>query len=105
MRDAASSSLATVDSLSIPGVVRGAPFSISVNGVAVTACAGESVAAAMCRANIAVCRLTLKGGAPRGYYCGMGVCFECLVEVDGVGGLRACCTTVQPGMYIRTEHT
>jgi D-hydroxyproline dehydrogenase subunit gamma len=105
MRDSASSSLAAADFLSIPGVVRGASFSITVDGVAVTACAGESIAAAMCRANIATYRLTLKGAAPRGYYCGMGVCFECLVEIDGVGGLRACRTTVQPGMCIRTERT
>ena len=42
-----------------------------------------------------------RGGAPRGLYCGMGVCFECLVIVDGVPNTRACMTWVRDGMEIR----
>lgn len=93
------------DRLSIEGVTRGPAISITFDDVALPACTGESVAAALIRANTAAFRLTSKAAAPRGYYCGMGVCFECLVEVDGVGGLRACRTTVRAGMNVRTERT
>lgn len=46
-----------------------------------------------------------EGGGTAWLLLGMGVCFECLVEVDGVPGLRACRTTVKPGMRVRTEST
>ncbi|HZD57420.1 MAG TPA: (2Fe-2S)-binding protein, partial [Anaerolineales bacterium] len=39
-------------------------------------------------------------GGPRGLFCGMGVCFECLVTIDDLPGQRACLTTVRPGMRI-----
>jgi aerobic-type carbon monoxide dehydrogenase small subunit (CoxS/CutS family) len=42
-------------------------------------------------------------GAPRGLFCGMGVCFDCLVTVDGVENVRACLTPVTEGMVIATE--
>jgi len=105
MHDGSSSRDAPVAGLSIAGITRGAPISITFDAKPVAACTGESVAAALCRADILTCRLTPKARAPRGYYCGMGVCFECLVEVDGVPGLRACRTTVKPGMRVRTEST
>jgi len=41
-------------------------------------------------------------GAPRGLFCGMGICFDCLVTVDGRPNVRACMTTVQPGMVVET---
>lgn len=40
-------------------------------------------------------------GHPRGLFCGMGVCFECLVTVDGQSGQRACLIPVQPGMQVQ----
>lgn len=105
MHDAPLPKDAKVDRLSIAGVSRGAPVSITFDGVAVAAWAGESIAAALCRADVTTLRRTLKTASPRGYYCGMGVCFECLVEVDGIGGLRACRTEVKGGMSVRTERT
>ena len=94
-----------LDRLSIAGVSRGAPVSITFDGIGLVAYAGESIAAALARAGLPSSRRTLKSGAPRGYYCGMGVCFECLVEVDGIGGLRACRTAVAPGIRVLTERT
>ncbi len=47
-------------------------------------------------------RLTASG-APRGIYCGMGVCFDCLVVVDGVPNTRACTTLVADGMRIERQ--
>jgi predicted molibdopterin-dependent oxidoreductase YjgC len=42
-------------------------------------------------------------GAPRAPYCLMGVCFECLVEVDGVRDRQACLTTIRDGMRVRRQ--
>jgi aerobic-type carbon monoxide dehydrogenase small subunit (CoxS/CutS family) len=67
----------------------------------ITAFAGESVASVL----LALGRRTLRHtehGAPRGLYCGMGICFDCLVRVDGVENVRACLTAVAEGMRIDT---
>ena len=42
------------------------------------------------------------GGSPRGLFCGIGNCYECLVTVDGVPNVRACVTPVAAGMVIET---
>ena len=63
----------------------GAPVAITVDGRRVAARAGDTVAVAMIAAGIDHCRTTPVSGAPRAPYCLMGVCFECLVTVDGVG--------------------
>jgi aerobic-type carbon monoxide dehydrogenase small subunit (CoxS/CutS family) len=42
-------------------------------------------------------------GHPRGMYCGMGVCYECLVTVDDVSNVRACMTTARDGMIVSTD--
>jgi D-hydroxyproline dehydrogenase subunit alpha len=66
---------------------------ITIDGVEVRALEGETVAAALARAGITAFRET-RTGASRGIYCGMGVCQDCLVTVDGVPNLRACMTKV-----------
>ena len=43
------------------------------------------------------------GGEPRGVFCGMGVCFDCLVVVDGVPNTRACTTWVRDGMQVARQ--
>ena len=48
-------------------------------------------------------RTTPKQGAPRGFFCGMGVCFDCLVEINGRSNIRACQTRVEPGMQVVTQ--
>jgi hypothetical protein len=82
------------------GVQRGATVTISVDGAPRRAHLGETVAAALIADGEAALRLT-RGGSARGLYCGMGVCFECLVVVDGVPNTRACMTWVRDGMEIR----
>jgi predicted molibdopterin-dependent oxidoreductase YjgC len=64
---------------------------------------GDTVAAALLAAGRATCRSTPVSGAPRGPYCMMGVCFECLVSVDGVGNRQGCQVIVQPGMAVQTQ--
>ncbi len=47
-----------------------------------------------------VLRHTRRGGRPRGLFCAMGTCFDCIVTVDNQSGVRACLATVQPGMQV-----
>ena len=81
------------------GVVRPAAFAIDVDGEAVEAYPGESLAAVLLAGGIRAFRAASSG--PRGPYCNMGVCFECVVEVDGVNA-RACMTAARPAMTVRT---
>jgi D-hydroxyproline dehydrogenase subunit gamma len=84
------------------GVERGPAVTIHLDGQPLSAYEGESVAAAMLANGIAATRRT-QGGALRGTYCAMGVCFECLVVVDGVPNTRACMTWVHEGMDVRRQ--
>ena len=85
-----------------PGLERGPQVSVTIDGRPVPAHLGESVAAVMLAEGLAATRLT-RGGAPRGVFCGMGVCFDCLVTVDGVPNTRACVTWVEDGMVIARQ--
>jgi len=58
------------------------------------------VAGLLWRIGSPVCRWTRKQQAPRGYFCGMGACFDCLVTVDGMHNVRACLAVVRPGIRI-----
>lgn len=82
------------------GVRRGDPVRMTVDGEPLDAHLGETVAAALIARGDRALRHTRQGAA-RGLYCGMGVCFECLVIVDGVPNTRACMTWVRDGMEIR----
>ncbi len=75
---------------------------LTIDGRSVTAAATDSVAAALLAAGTTTLRRTPVSGAPRGLYCGMGVCFECLVTIDGAPNQQACLTTVRDGMTIET---
>ncbi|WP_237214128.1 (2Fe-2S)-binding protein, partial [Falsiroseomonas oryziterrae] len=63
---------------------------------------GQTVAAALTEAGIRGFRATRRGGE-RGMFCGMGVCQDCLVEVDGEPNSRACMTKARPGMELRQQ--
>ena len=84
-------------------VERGVPVAITVDGKTLGAWAGDTVAAALLAAGIDHCRTTPVSGAPRAPYCLMGVCFDCLVTVNGTRGVRACLTDVREGDVITTE--
>jgi len=77
-------------------------FDIEVDGRLVPAAPGQTIAAALIGAGIVVFRHT-PTGAPRGVFCGMGVCFDCLVTVDGLAEQRACMTPVRQGMRVQTR--
>lgn len=76
---------------------------VFINGERHLVPAGISVAAALiAAAKIVAFRHAPKTGEPRGLFCGMGVCFDCLVTVDDRTGVRSCMTTVTDGMRIVT---
>jgi len=81
----------------------GEAVSITVDGRPVVARSGDSVAAAMLAAGAERCRTTPVSGAPRAPYCMMGVCFDCLVTIDGVGNRQGCLVAVRDGMAIETQ--
>ena len=83
-----------------PGVERGPRVQITVDGRPVECFLGESVAAAMVADSGELTLRTTAAGDPRGLFCGMGVCFECLVVVDGVANTRACMSWVHDGMAV-----
>ncbi len=63
---------------------------------------GQSVGAALMAHGIASWRTTRFDERPRGLFCGIGVCFDCLVTVDGQRSQRACVTPAQPGQDVRS---
>lgn len=65
---------------------------------------GWTVGAALTAAGVRSWRTTRNQERPRGLFCGMGVCFDCLVTVDGVPSLRACLTPATPGAVVTTQH-
>ena len=81
----------------------GAAVNVTVDGMPVTARGGDTVAAALIASGRMACRTTPVSGAPRGPYCMMGVCFDCLVTVDGVGNRQGCLVRVAEGMAIETQ--
>jgi D-hydroxyproline dehydrogenase subunit gamma len=85
------------------GVVRGRPFEIEVDGRKILAHEGETIAAAMIAADVRTFRRTAKHRHPRGMYCGIGLCYECLMVIDGVPNTRACQTLATPNCRVETQ--
>jgi predicted molibdopterin-dependent oxidoreductase YjgC len=86
----------------LPEVHRGKPVKITVDGNLIEAYEGETVAAVLLSAGIFTFRLSPKNKEPRSIYCGMGICYECLVTIDRVHAVRACMTPVADGMQVET---
>ena len=76
---------------------------LQFDGEAITAFDGDNLAAVLLRAGKVEFRTAAKND-PRGPYCMMGVCFECLVEVDGRSNQQACQITVRDGMIIQRQN-
>jgi len=81
-------------------VERGDAFEVLVDGEPLPAYAGETIAGALTAAGRRVFRHSEKTGSPRGVFCGIGICFDCLVTVEGMGRVRSCMVEVQPGMRV-----
>lgn len=79
----------------------GNTIAIEFNGERLQVHPGISLGAALLAAGVKTFRSTPVTGAPRAPYCMMGVCFECLVEVDGVPNMQSCLIPVRAGMAVR----
>jgi predicted molibdopterin-dependent oxidoreductase YjgC len=75
---------------------------ILVDGRPVLALDGQSVAGALHAAGVDILRHTPVTGEPRGAFCGMGVCLECELTINGRPGRRACLTHVRAGLRVDT---
>ena len=75
-----------------------------LDGQTMTGFAGEPIAAALKAAGILVHRHTRKTGQPRGIFCAIGRCTDCVMIVDGVPNIRTCITPLQAGMKIQTQY-
>ena len=84
-------------------VQRGQLLTLTVDGKTIEAYEGETVASALLAAGITTFNLSHNQKKPRSLYCGMGVCYECLVTINGIHGQRACVTPVESGMMIETS--
>lgn len=76
---------------------------ISFDGVDYQVPAGTNLAAALLLTGVRRFRSTPVTAAPRAPFCMMGVCFECLVEVDEMPNTQSCLQTVQEGMVVRSQ--
>ncbi|HRK23450.1 MAG TPA: (2Fe-2S)-binding protein [Beijerinckiaceae bacterium] len=79
-----------------------ARVTITVDGQAVMAAEGDTVAAALLANGITRFRRSPTSASPRGPFCAMGVCFECLVTIDGEPNRQACLIPVRDGMQVVT---
>jgi len=75
--------------------------SVCINGIPVTVPDGITVASAVMLAGEFAFRHSISG-EPRAPFCGMGICFECRLVIDGLAHARSCQIVVREGMDIRT---
>ncbi|QES44874.1 proline dehydrogenase [Streptomyces venezuelae] len=79
------------------------PFTITFDGRRLDALPGQSIAAVLWSAGILSWRTTRGGGRPRGAFCGIGQCYDCLATVNGRPNRRACLVTASPGDTVTTQ--
>ena len=78
-------------------------FTITFDGQELSVEEGQTVAAALIAAGRRSWRTTRSAGAPRGAFCGIGVCFDCLATVNGRPNVRACLAAARPGDVVTTQ--
>lgn len=94
-----------ITDLRIDGMLRrGREIEIVVDGLPVMAFEGESVAGALLASGRRTLRTTAQLHEPRGMYCGIGVCFDCVMTIDGKPNVRSCQTPVRAGMRIESQY-
>ncbi len=82
-------------------MTRGPAIEFSLDDHPVRAFLGETIAAALLASGVRVLRTTGILADPRGYYCGMGVCWECAIWVEGKGVVQACRMLAEQGLQVR----
>ncbi len=76
---------------------------IEIDGQKIEALEGEPIAAALWNAGIRDFRYTRKRKEPRGFFCGIGLCTDCKMIVNGIPNIRTCVTLVEKGMKIQRQ--
>lgn len=87
----------------VPDAEGSPTFTVTVDGERTAVRRGDTVATALLLAGARATRVSPVSGAPAAPYCMMGVCFECLVTVDGIGNRQGCLIEVADGMRIETQ--
>ena len=77
--------------------------SFTFDGAPMAAVEGQTIAAALIENGVMSWRTTRFGDRPRGLFCGIGVCFDCLITINGEPNVRACLSAVEPGDDVRTQ--
>ncbi len=77
---------------------------LTVDGKKITAYKGEMIAAALIANGIKKFRYTKRHHKPRGIFCGIGRCSDCIMIVNGIPNVRTCITPVEEGMVIESQH-
>jgi len=77
--------------------------SFTFNGAVVKCEQGQSIAAAVINTGTLTLRTTRFGEEPRSIFCGIGICFDCVVVIDGVANQRSCLIAANPGMKVESS--
>jgi len=64
---------------------------------------GQTIGAALTAAGVTSWRTTRGSGEPRGLFCGIGVCYDCILTVDEHRSRRACVTPALDGQVVRSD--
>ncbi len=88
--------------LGVPG--KGKKVKFSMDGKELEGYEGEPIAAALKAAGVMVHRYTQKEHRPRGIFCAIGRCTDCVMIVDGVPNIRTCITPLKDGMKVQTQY-
>jgi len=86
----------------LPALRRGKTIEVTIDGRKVQAFEGELVSTVLLAEGISIFGRKHTTGRPSGIYCGMGVCYECLVTINGTTNIRACQTFAVDRMVIET---
>lgn len=87
----------------LPNVEEGKKVTIYYNDMPIEAIEGEPIAAALMNANIRAFRKTTKRHEPRGIFCAIGRCTDCMMIVNGKANIRTCVTYVEDGMRVQSQ--
>lgn len=85
-------------------VEKGKPITFTFDGKEVKGFEGEPIAAALKAEGLMVHRYTQKEHKPRGIFCAIGRCTDCVMIVDGVPNVRTCITPLKEGMDVKTQY-
>ncbi|MFB7947803.1 (2Fe-2S)-binding protein [Kitasatospora phosalacinea] len=92
-----------MDPLDLVGAEPGPARTVLFDGRPVPALPGQTLAAALWADGVLAWRTTRRGGRPRGAFCGIGQCFDCLATVNGRPNQRLCLLPAEPGDTVTTQ--